>query len=130
MGKKAKLKSVKGLLDDLLATAPEIIPIPKDREVIRAVVMFWREEHCIKCGRDYEGPHHGSDMMIELELQSAIQYFGKFYGWKHKAVIYRPIPDVSCYDHLPHKLVTFQLTIRQCKFCAVIPNVIHLGAVE
>lgn len=125
MGKK-KYIPPPGLLDDLLATAPDIIPIPKDREVIRSVVMFWREEHCTGCGRDYEGPYYGADMMLELELQKAIQHFGKFYGWKHKAVIYRPIPDVSCYDHLPHRLETFQLTIRQCRFCAVIPQVIYL----
>lgn len=132
---KKKLKSQSnafaGIFDDLIDPNAKPAPItteplPKPREVIRGVFMFWREEKCDKCHRIYEGSLYDSAPMLQLEMQTPIIHFGRFYGWRYKGVKFQPITAAACYDHLPHQVQVIKTTVRKCPRCVHIPNIIYL----
>ena len=126
--KKKKLRpELVGIFDDLID--PNVViesDIPEPREIARQIIMFWRKEKCDRCHRTYEGSAHGFDMMLQLEMQTPLVYFGRFFGWKYKGIRFQAIPDVGCYDHLPRQVETVTTTIRHCPRCLHTPKVIYL----
>lgn len=134
MSKKKKLRpELVGIFDDLIDPSVTPVPeadIPEPREIARQVIMFWRREKCIRCHYTYEGSAYGMDLMLQLEMQKPIVYFGRFFGWKYVGIRFQAIPDMGCYDHLPRKIERIDRTIRRCPRCIYVPKVIYLPQKE
>ena len=130
--RKAKRDAQKlvGIFDDLIDNSAKvkILPdVPKPREIIRQLVMFWRREKCDRCKKTYEASHYGALPMLQLELQKPIVHFGRMYGWRYVSTIFRHVTDVSAYDHLPHKIEYIDVKLRVCPNCLYRPKVIYLS---
>lgn len=117
-----------GIFDHLIdKDAPVPQPVTrKSREIPRQLVMFWRKEKCLRCHAVYEGSLYHSEPLLQLEIQKPIVHFGRQYGWKYVGTEFRPVQDVSCFNHLPHSVEEVQRTIRICPKCAYRPKVIYL----
>ena len=131
--KKALKPELVGIFDDLIdvAVVAEIkTEIPEPREIARQLIMFWRHEKCLRCHHVYEGSNYGMEVMIQLEMQKPIVYFGRFFGWKYVGIRFHNVPDLSCYDDLPRKVEIIKTTCRVCPRCVHKPNVIYLPHLE
>lgn len=130
--RKRQLESQKfaGIFDDLISKdskpAPVDLELPKPREIPRGIIMFWRKEKCCKCHTTYEGSLYHSEPMLQLEMQTPILRFGRMYGWRYKGIKFQPVKDVSCFDHLSHKVEIIHTTIRVCPKCIHRPHIIYL----
>jgi len=129
MSKKKLRPELVGIFDDLIDETVEILPdIPETRETPRQLLMFWREEKCSRCHTIYEGAAYGWDVMLQLVKEKPIVHFGRFYGWKYVGLRFIPVPDLSCYDHLPRSVEVIHSDIRVCPRCVHRPKVIYLEA--
>ncbi len=121
-----------GIFDDLVGDDVNLAPVvdekdlPKPREIARSIIMFWRKEKCQRCHTTYEGSLYHSAPMLQLEMQTPILHFGRMYGWRYKGIKFQPVADVSCFDHLPHKVEIIHTAIRTCPKCIHRPKVIYL----
>ncbi len=122
-----------GIFDDLIDPSVTPLPdpdVPEPREIARQLIMFWRQEKCENCHHVYEASNYGMEMMIQLEMQKPIVYFGRFFGWKYVGIRFQSVPDLSCYDHLPRKVELIKTTVRVCPRCVHKPKVIYLPQME
>lgn len=122
-----------GIFDDLVdesVVAKIKEDAPKPREIARQLIMFWRQEKCQRCHHVYEGSHYGMEVMLQLEMQKPIVYFGRFFGWKYVGIRFHSVPDLACYDHLPRKVELIKTTCRVCPRCIHKADVIYLPQLE
>ena len=129
MGKQKKKRlfdDLVGVFDDLVEHDAPVKKIPTHREIDRSLIMFWRREKCSRCRSVYEGSAYHNEPMLKTEVQTPILHFGKVYGWRHKSIVIKPVPDFTCYDHLPRELEIIETRIRVCRKCVHRKNVIYL----
>ena len=127
--KKALKPELVGIFDDLIDPSVTPLPdpeVPEPRETAIRLVMFWRQEKCQRCHHVYEGSNYGMEVMIQLEMQKPIVYFGRFFGWKYVGIRFQGVPDLACYDHLPRHVEIIKTTCRVCPRCVHTPKVIYL----
>jgi hypothetical protein len=125
--KKPLAPNLVGIFDDLIDETVEIkSEIPEPRDVDRALVMFWKQEKCLRCHTVYEGSCYHADPMLMVERQAPIVHFGRHFGWKYVGIVFLPVPDFACYDALPRKIEYVRTKVRVCPKCIHRPNVIYL----